>query len=75
MSKVHLSRRARLRLGASMAVIAVSLAAAGAAGAQTAPADNATDVDEVVVTGFRGSLASAISVKRLEAAAVDAIKA
>jgi len=74
-SKVHLSRHARLRFGASMAVIALSLAAAGAASAQTAPADGATDVDEVVVTGFRGSLASAISVKRLEAAAVDAIKA
>ncbi len=70
MTKVHLSRRTRLRFGASMAVIAASLFAAGAAQAQ-----DATEVEEVVVTGFRGSLASAIAAKREETAVVDSIKA
>lgn len=57
-----------------MAVIAISLAAAGTAAAQTTPADT-TDVDAVVVTGFRGSLASAMAAKRQETAVVDVIKA
>ncbi len=71
--------RTILRCGASS--LAVSLAvAAGAAHAQDAasPAqavepDNA--VEEVVVTGFRASLASAINVKRNASGVVDAIKA
>ena len=74
MSKVNLSRPARLRLGASLAVIAASLGAAGSVHAQDSAAAE-TEVEELVVTGFRGSLASAINVKRQEAAAVDAIKA
>jgi len=73
-SKVNLSRPARLRLGASLAVIAISLGTAGAVHAQDAAAGE-TEVEEVVITGFRGSLASAISAKRLETAAVDVIKA
>jgi TonB-dependent receptor len=56
-----------------MAVIAASLFAAGAAQAQDG--DGATEVEEVVVTGFRGSLASALSAKREETAIVDSIKA
>ncbi len=72
MTKVHLSRRTRLRFGASMAVIAASLFAAGAAQAQDT---DATEVEEIVVTGFRGSLASALSAKREETAIVDSIKA
>lgn len=72
-SKVqHRSRSARLRLGASLAVIAGSLAMAGGANAQ-AQAD--TEVEEVVITGFRGSLAGAITAKRQETAAVDVILA
>jgi len=74
-SKVHLSRPARLRLGASLAVIAGSLFAASAAQAQEAPAAAGTEVEEVVITGFRGSLASALTAKRLETAIVDSIKA
>ncbi|MFZ5669824.1 MAG: TonB-dependent receptor [Pseudomonadota bacterium] len=70
MSKVNLSRHAGLRFGASLAVIAFSLAMAGAAQAQ-----EDTEVEEIVVTGFRGSLASALSTKRAETAVVDAIKA
>lgn len=72
-SKVHLSRRTRLRFGASMAVIAAGLLTAGAAHAQAA--DDGAEVEEIVVTGFRGSLASALEVKREETAIVDSIKA
>ena len=72
MTKVHISRRNRLRFGASMAVIAASLFAAGAAQAQDTAA---TEVEEIVVTGFRGSLASALAAKREETAIVDSIKA
>lgn len=80
MSKVIRSRQAGLRIGASLAVIAFSLATAGAAQAQAqdAPAATAggdTEVDAVVITGFRGSLASALSTKREETDIVDAIKA
>lgn len=80
MSTIIRSRHASLRLGASLAVIAISLAAAGAATAQdsAAPAATAggdTEVEAVVVTGFRGSLASALSAKRQETAIIDAIKA
>lgn len=74
-----------LRSGVSALVL--SLAVAGAASAQTAPAaepqstdansqdDGATTVDEIVVTGFRASLQSAVSAKRRENGVVDVIKA
>lgn len=69
-----------LRTGAS--ALAMTLALAGAAHAQTAPVpvqpqtdDDASQVDEVVVTGFRASLASAVSAKRRESGIVDVIKA
>ncbi|AQR62280.1 hypothetical protein BZG35_11965 [Brevundimonas sp. LM2] len=48
----------------------------GAAAAQTAPPqDEATEVDEIVVTGFRGSLNAALNIKRNEAGVVDSIVA
>eukprot|EP01030_Chromulinospumella_sphaerica_P022734 gene22734-22728_t len=51
----------------------VALGAAGYASAQeTAEAE---EVDEVVIKGFRGALASAVEVKRQETTVVDAIKA
>ncbi|CAN5418040.1 TonB-dependent receptor [soil metagenome] len=70
-----------LQAGAS--VLAMTLAIAGAAHAQTvqAPAadpqadDEASQVDEVVVTGFRASLQNAVSAKRRESGVVDVIKA
>ena len=68
--------RVSLRTGASM--LAVGLAcAAGAANAQTAPQpdEDATQVDEIVVTGFRASLANALNIKRNENGVVDAISA
>ncbi|MDO9223257.1 MAG: TonB-dependent receptor [Caulobacter sp.] len=74
MSNAIRSRHVGLRFGASLAVIAFSLATAGAANAQSAPAGD-TEVDALVITGFRGSLASALATKRLETGVVDVIKA
>lgn len=68
--------RVSLRAGASL--LAVGLAcAAGAAQAQTTPAqdEDATQVEEIVVTGFRASLANALNIKRRENGVVDAISA
>lgn len=69
--------RARLlSCAASTAVIA--LAMGGSAWAQeTSPQsdEDSTTVDEIVVTGFRASLQSAIAAKRNETGVVDVIKA
>ena len=66
--------RVSLRAGASL--LAVGLAcAAGAAQAQTQPEESATQVEEIVVTGFRASLQSAVNAKRRESGVVDVIKA
>ncbi len=68
----------------TLCAVGVSLAAmawSAAASAQTAPApapaqpDEATEVEEIVVTGFRSSLQQALNIKRNEAGAVDAILA
>lgn len=67
-----LGLRALLTGGVSV----LTLAMAGAAYAQeAAPAAAADEVDAVVVTGFRASLASAMNLKRSETGVVDAIKA
>jgi TonB-dependent receptor len=72
--KAHMcAYRRGLVAGASGLAIALTLA--GAASAQTAPQDDVTEVDEIVVTGFRGSLNAALSIKRNEAGVVDAIVA
>ena len=74
MSNIRLQRTKRLLIGVSAA--ALLTAGAGAAQAQDTPAEEeATEVEGVVVTGFRGSLAAAIDVKRNEAGQVDAIVA
>ena len=76
MSNKDRSRSFALRFGASLAAMTVALGAAGYASAQEAPATAEDgDVEEVVVTGFKGSLANAISAKRQETAVVDSIKA
>jgi iron complex outermembrane receptor protein len=67
------SRMLALRFGASLAAMTVALGAAGHAMAQET--EEPQEVEEVVITGFRGSLASAIAVKRQETAVVDSIKA
>ncbi len=70
--------RTTLRGGASG--LALAMALAGVASAQdAAPAPDAAQndnaVEEIIVTGFRASLASAINVKRNASGVVDAIKA
>lgn len=67
MSNIRLHRSKRLLLGVSAAAMLI----AGAAQAQ----DEATDVEEVVVTGFRASLGQAIDIKQRETGQVDAIVA
>lgn len=77
----------RLTNTRTLCAVGVSLAAmmgASAAAAQAVPASepvtqdaaqDATVVDEIVVTGFRSSLQQALNIKRREAGAVDAILA
>lgn len=65
---------------ASFGALALALAAHDAAAQTTAPAapqdpEEATQVEEVVVTGFRASLANSLNIKRREAGVVDAISA
>lgn len=70
--------RARL-LGASALISTVGLLVAGPALAQTSPdasgEQDATTVEEVVVTGFRGSLERALTLKRNSNSVVDSIVA
>jgi iron complex outermembrane receptor protein len=54
----------------SIVALALSMALGATAGAQDAPSE---ELDEVVVTGFRGSLNTALAQKREEAAAIDVI--
>lgn len=65
--------------GASVAALALAALTAGTAHAQSAePGQNAdaeASAEEIVVTGFRSSLAKAIDLKRNESAAVDSILA
>jgi TonB-dependent receptor len=63
---------------AAAALLSASVGAllwAGAAQAQTAPAADEVAVEDVVVTGFRASIANALVQKRNETAAVDTILA
>ncbi len=69
--------RRSLFAGASGLAVALSLGAtlgAGAAAAQTAPQE-ATEIDEVVVTGFRASLTAGLDAKRRSANVIDVIVA
>ncbi|RZJ02083.1 MAG: TonB-dependent receptor [Brevundimonas sp.] len=79
------TRGLQFSLRSGVSALAVSLAVATAAHAQdTTPApsqtpgaqtEDSSTLDEVIVTGFRGSLQSAISSKRRESGVVDVIKA
>lgn len=76
MSKISGGRLNVLKLGVSTGALALAIAMAGAASAQTAPAaGEEAVVEEVVVTGFRRSLDQALNVKRQSVAAVDVIVA
>jgi len=67
--------RRALFTGASALAVALSVGVMGAA-AQTAPApQDESQVDEIVVTGFRGSLRQALNIKRNDNGIVDAIVA
>ncbi len=71
-------RATRLVSGCSLAVLASAalLAPAHAQDARRATApSNADTVEEVVVTGFRASLASALNIKRQTSGVVDVIRA
>jgi iron complex outermembrane receptor protein len=64
--------RKRALSGAGLTAIAMLLGP-GAAWAQDAAPQEATEIDEVVVTGIRGSLADAIEVKRRSPLVIEAI--
>src|SRR5690606_16430630 len=72
----HLKGGLRARIsGVSLGAMAIALATAGSAVAQAPGPDEATSVDEIVVTGFRSSLAAALNEKRNAAEAIDVILA
>lgn len=77
MSQVSRQRVRALKLGASSGAMLMAMALVGTAAAQETPAPVADDtaVEEVVVTGFRASLANALDLKRRENDIVDVIKA
>ena len=72
-------RRALVIQASAAALLAAAMGTAAhaqdAAAAPAAGADENTAVEEVIVTGFRSSLAKALNVKREETAAVDSILA
>ena len=64
------------RAGAScLAVMTVLAAGPTLAQEGAAQTEDVTELDEIVVTGFRASLASAVNIKRNESGVVDAIVA
>ncbi len=70
----------RLLSSASLVVLAIATLTAGSASAQAKPAVTAaaaaeTNVEEVVVTGFRGSLEQALQLKKLSPVSADSILA
>jgi iron complex outermembrane receptor protein len=73
--RTPISRRARLLAGGAVGAIGL-MAFAGAAAAQTASQQpEATEVDEVVVTGIRSSIESSIASKRNETSIVEVVTA
>ncbi|MES1202217.1 MAG: TonB-dependent receptor, partial [Pseudomonadota bacterium] len=78
MSKHAESADGKLRWGLSLVALAAAATFSGAAVAQDAQAPAATadaDSDQIVITGFRASLAAAVDIKRNSVSAVDAIVA
>ena len=69
--------RRNLFAGASGLAVALSLGlGAGAAAAQTAPPqEEAAEIDEIIVTGFRASLTAGLDAKRRDANVIDVIVA
>src|SRR5690349_1657224 len=73
--KTYRGRANLLRMGASLGALAVALACAGVASAQDTAASDSTEVEGIVVTGFRASLQSALNTKKNADVMVDAINA
>lgn len=68
--------RTRLALMSSVAALAVALPGAAMAQAPQTPQDpEATELDEVIVTGIRRGIADSISIKRDETSLVEAVSA
>ncbi|MGV3578206.1 TonB-dependent receptor [Brevundimonas sp.] len=65
----------RLHKRSILTALLASTALASPAFAQVAPQDEATEVDEIIVTGIRASQAQSIDIKRNTTAVVDAISA
>ena len=78
MMRTHVTRRARLLTGAAIGAVSL-LAFAGGAAAQDAPAqpdpDEATEIDEIVVTGIRAAIQNSIAAKRNNSSIVEVITA
>lgn len=71
---MFMNERVRFERSRLAMAVAMCLASATAMG-QEAEAESSQELDEVVVTGFRGSLNTAIAAKRQETAAIDVIAA
>ncbi|HYC73571.1 TonB-dependent receptor [Brevundimonas sp.] len=73
--RAQITRRARLLGSAGLGAVA-ALAFAGVASAQDAPQDEeATQVEEVVITGIRSSIESSIAAKRENSSIVEVVTA
>ncbi|MFN3583290.1 TonB-dependent receptor [Phenylobacterium sp.] len=68
-----MKRRHRLRASASFFALSAALVGGSAAAQTAAPAGS--EVEEIVVTGFRASIEQAIDIKRSSSGVVDAIAA
>ncbi|WP_416173323.1 TonB-dependent receptor [Brevundimonas sp.] len=72
--RTRITRRARL-LGSAALGAGAALAFAGAAVAQDAPQEEASQVEEVIVTGIRSSIESSIASKRENSSIVEVVTA
>jgi len=70
----RITRRTRL-LGSAAFGVGVAMAFAGTAAAQDAPQEETTQVEEVIVTGIRGSIESSIAAKRDNTSIVEVVTA
>lgn len=65
----------RLQLASASSLLALAAYSAAYAGGQTSPESGSTAVEEVVVTGLRGSLQRNLDAKRSASGVVDVISA
>ncbi|HEY0599434.1 TonB-dependent receptor [Brevundimonas sp.] len=72
--RTQVTRRARLLGGAALGAVA-TFAFAGAASAQDTSQEDPTQVEEVIVTGIRGSIESSIASKRENSSIVEVVTA